>query len=150
MVLDASGWALIDDLLRLTGISRDSLDEVVLTNDKQRFVFSPDGKRIRASQGHSLSGIHLGLQPKTPPDLLYHGTVSRFLGDILAQGLMRMQRHHVHLSETKETAHEVGARRGDPVLLTVDARAMAQDGQVFYRSDNGVWLTDNVPTEYLS
>lgn len=152
--LDAQGWADVDTLLerlRADGqaIDRALLERVVRENDKQRFAFSPDGSRIRASQGHSVE-VDLALQPQTPPAVLYHGTASRFLKSILAEGLRAGARHHVHLSSEVQTALSVGMRYGFPVVLRVDAARMGLDGALFYQSDNGVWLTDAVAPRYLS
>jgi len=153
LALDSKGWAGVGDLLaRLAAaghaVDRTLLERVVADNDKRRFAFSEDGARIRASQGHSIA-VDLGLVPAPPPDVLYHGTASRFLKSILAAGLRASGRHHVHLSAEVDTAKRVGARHGFPVVLRVDARRMRADGVVFYRSDNGVWLTDTVLPRYL-
>lgn len=128
---------------------RVALERVVATSDKQRFAFSADGTKIRANQGHSVE-IDLGLKPTLPPPLLFHGTVERFLDSIRLQGLIKGQRHHVHLSESREVANAVGSRRGRPLLLEIDATGMAGAGHQFYRSDNGVWLTDRVPPSFIS
>jgi len=153
LALDAQGWAAVDDLLaRLAAaghaVDRSLLERVVAENDKQRFAFSADRTRIRASQGHSVA-VDLALDPAPPPDLLYHGTASRFLKSILATGLRAAGRHHVHLSADADTARRVGARHGFPAVLRVDAARMRADGIVFYRSDNGVWLTEAVQPRYL-
>jgi putative RNA 2'-phosphotransferase len=153
LALDGNGWAAVDDLLARLGaaghaIDRTLLERVVADNDKQRFAFSENGARIRASQGHSIA-VDLGLVPAAPPDVLYHGTASRFLKSILAAGLRASGRHHVHLSADADSAMRVGARHGFPAVLRVDARRMRADGIVFYRSDNGVWLTDAVLPRYL-
>ena len=107
------------------------------------------GELIRANQGHSVE-VDLQLEEREPPETLYHGTVERFLSSILKEGLVRGKRHHVHLSKDVETARKVGARRGKPVILEVDSGRMHQEGQKFYLSANGVWLTDAVPPGYLS
>ena len=151
--LDAEGWVSVEDLLAACAqhgraISREQLDAVVRTNDKQRFAFSADGNRIRANQGHSLP-VDLGLVPVEPPELLYHGTVRRFLESIRQEGLTKGNRHHVHLSPDVETATKVGQRRGRPVVLVIEAGRMFRDGHKFYQSENGVWLTDAVPPEYI-
>jgi putative RNA 2'-phosphotransferase len=151
--LDAEGWVAIDELLAAADrhgnpIRREELDEVVATNDKKRFCVSADGRRIRANQGHSVE-VELGLAPVEPPELLYHGTVERFLDAIRREGLVRGNRHHVHLSADRETAGRVGQRRGRPVILVVEAGRMQRDGYRFYRSENGVWLADAVPAEYV-
>ncbi|WP_327091624.1 RNA 2'-phosphotransferase [Nonomuraea sp. NBC_01738] len=151
LTLDPHGWADIDALLHAAKthgfpITRDELHHVVATNDKQRFAM--DGNRIRASQGHTIE-VDLDLTEEEPPDTLFHGTVPATLAAIRAEGLRPMKRHHVHLSPDRETAIRVGARRGRPVVLLVDARAMHADGHVFHRSANGVWLTDRVPPSYI-
>ncbi|MEU6737422.1 RNA 2'-phosphotransferase [Streptomyces physcomitrii] len=151
LVLDEAGWVEIDALLAAAAahgfrLSRAELDQVVAANDKQRFAV--DGTRIRASQGHSIP-VDLGLSPSVPPGPLYHGTVDHHLPAIRAEGLRPMDRHDVHLSPDRETATRVGARRGRPVILTVDAPAMHAAGHEFRRSANGVWLTAAVPPSYL-
>ncbi|MGN9893762.1 RNA 2'-phosphotransferase [Micromonospora sp. L31] len=149
---DRGGWVTVDDLLAALRIDRADVDAVVAGNDKQRFAVErgADGvERIRASQGHSIP-VDLQLEPTAPPEHLYHGTGAAALDSIRATGLHRGGRHHVHLSPDVATARRVGARRsGTVVVLTVDAAAMARDGHVFYRSANGVWLTDAVPPAYL-
>ena len=155
LTLDEGGWALVDELLACMAkrkglhVSRALLKEVVADNDKQRFRFSDDGERIRASQGHSLN-VALGLPPAMPPKRLYHGTATRFYESIMDQGLISGSRQHVHLSAEIETAIKVGSRHGKPLVLLVDSEAMAALGILFYCSDNGVWLTDNVATRFLS
>ncbi|WP_435022348.1 RNA 2'-phosphotransferase [Tundrisphaera sp. TA3] len=148
------GWVPVDDLLAAAAshgfpISYDELVEVVETNDKRRFSFDDGGDRIRANQGHSVA-VDLQLEEKEPPDLLYHGTVERSLPSILSRGLIRGDRHHVHLSSDRETARRVGARRGRPVVLEVAAGRMHRDGIAFFVSANGVWLVDAVPPGYLA
>jgi putative RNA 2'-phosphotransferase len=153
LTLAPGGWVEVTTLLgalRAHGfaVTREELDEVVETNNKRRFAFDESGTRIRASQGHSVA-VELGLPDATPPDVLYHGTVAKFLDAILREGLRPMNRHAVHLSATLDTARTVGARRGKPVILHVDAAAMAAAGHTFQVSANGVWLTASVPPEYL-
>lgn len=153
LVLGDGGWVRVEDLLEALArhgsrVTRDELAEVVARNDKQRFAFDDTGTMVRASQGHSVP-VELGLPPARPPDVLYHGTAPAALDAIRREGLRPMRRHHVHLSATVETATRVGARRGRPVVLTVDAARMASDGHLFHVSANGVWLTDAVPPEYL-
>ncbi|MFC8594427.1 RNA 2'-phosphotransferase [Streptomyces atroolivaceus] len=149
--LDAHGWVSVDELLRACAqhgfaLTREELDHVVAVSDKQRFAVADD--RIRANQGHSVT-VDLGLPPAEPPAYLYHGTVARVLDTIRAEGLRPMDRHHVHLSPDRETAVRVGARRGAPVVLSVDAGAMHRAGHLFHVSANGVWLTDSVPPAFL-
>jgi putative RNA 2'-phosphotransferase len=154
LALDAQGYVAVDALLAACAAhgqptTRDQLARVVRENDKQRFAFSDDGTRLRASQGHSVD-VALGYSAATPPPRLYHGTVARFLRSIRARGLVPGARQYVHLSAREETAVEVGRRRGRPVVLTVDAAAMAAEGFVFYLSANGVWLTHEVPPRFLA
>jgi putative RNA 2'-phosphotransferase len=153
ITLDSAGWVDVRELLEALArhgspLGEAELRHVVETSDKKRFAFSEDGLRIRASQGHSVD-VELGYEPATPPDVLYHGTVSRFLPSIRAGGLDKGKRHHVHLSRDVETATKVGDRRGEAIVLTIDAAGMARDGLVFYVSANGVWLTDQVPPKYI-
>jgi len=151
--LGEGGWVEIDDLLaglfamnkRMT---RDQLLEVVETNDKKRFTISKDGKRIRAAQGHTVN-VDLKLQPVTPPDVLYHGTATRFLQPIQKDGLKPMKRDHVHLSAELETAQKVGMRHGKIVILKVDTAGMHANGQEFYKADNGVWLTGPIAPKWF-
>lgn len=152
--LDAHGWADIDALIekaRNNGQTLDlaSLQRIVAESDKKRFTISDDGKRIRAAQGHSVS-VNLALSPHQPPDVLYHGTATRFLANIEAQGLVSGSRQQVHLSADIETAQKVGQRHGKPVVLVIDTKGMFADGLKFYHADNGVWLTDTVPVNYIS
>lgn len=151
--LDANGWAAVDDLIRRANengvpLTVDLLEKVVAENDKKRFAFSDDCRRIRASQGHSVE-VDLALAPSQPPTRLFHGTAERFLPSIRQKGLLPGSRQHVHLSSDAETAVRVGQRHGKPVVLTILAQEMAAAGQVFYLSANGVWLTDHVPVVFI-
>ncbi|RKS06390.1 putative RNA 2'-phosphotransferase [Nocardiopsis sp. Huas11] len=151
--LDERGWTDVDSLLRGcrragVALTRAALEEIVATNDKKRFALSPDGARVRAHQGHSVR-VDLDLEPTRPPRLLHHGTTGRFLTAIMAEGLRPMRRHDVHLSPDEATARRVGSRRGAPVVLTVDAGRMHDDGHVFRVTGNGVWLVAAVPPAYL-
>jgi putative RNA 2'-phosphotransferase len=153
LTLESGGWVGVADLLAACNrarfpITRDELLEVIANNDKQRFSLDDTGNRIRANQGHS-TPVDLQLEPATPPDVLYHGTPTKTVPVVLRDGLERMARHHVHLSRTPEDARKVGARRGKPVVLVVDAAAMSRDGITFFCSANGVWLVDSVPPRYL-
>ena len=154
LTLDEFGWAKIDELLACSEqngrfISRELLNQVVSINDKQRFAISEDLKRIRASQGHSLP-VDLGLKPILPPDVLYHGTAHRFLDSILEHGILKRNREYVHLSPDAATASKVGSRHGPPVIIRIRAGEMHGQGAEFYRSENGVWLTEFVPISYGS
>lgn len=148
LTLDEGGWVDVDRLLAAMNWSRETLDQVVRENDKQRFAFDPSGTKVRASQGHSVP-VDLGLENVQPPDVLYHGTPEASIGLILTEGLNKMRRHAVHLSPDVATARRVGLRRGRCAVLAIDARRMADDGHAFQRSENGVWLTEFVPPEYI-
>lgn len=153
LTLDEHGYVGVDELLsalnaQAHAVSRQQLERVVETSEKQRFGFDSGGTRLRAHQGHSIA-VDLSLSPEEPPSRLYHGTVERFLERILDQGLLPKARQHVHLSADLATATNVGSRRGTPILLEVAAAAMHRDGHLFYRSENGVWLTERVPQAYL-
>lgn len=151
--LDKNGWALVDEVIEgciAQGREMDLaiLEAIVKSDEKQRYSFNADKTKIRASQGHSVK-VDLELEPVKPPKILYHGTVERFIESIMLKGLLPVQRNHVHLSETAATAVDVGERRGDAIVFKVFAGAMYRDGFHFYQADNGVWLTDHVPSKYL-
>lgn len=154
LALDREGWVAIEPLLAAAAtqgkcISHELLLAVVASNDKKRFTLSEDGLCIRAAQGHSATQVAISHVPVMPPAVLYHGTATRFLKSIRAQGLLPGSRQHVHLSAHMDTAISVGLRHGMPVVLTVDAATMQAHGHEFYQADNGVWLTAQVPAEFL-
>lgn len=151
--LDEHGWAEVGQLLagvNRTGrkIDMETLERIVRENNKQRYAFNEDHTKIRANQGHSLQ-VDVELLETKPPRYLYHGTAARFLSAIQTEGIRKMTRQYVHLSGDYQTAVAVGRRHGTPVVLRVDAEAMAQNGVTFYRSENGVWLCECVPPEYF-
>jgi putative RNA 2'-phosphotransferase len=152
LALQEGGWVSIDALL--AGAARHGrnldtamIDRVLNAPGKRRFE-TRDGL-IRAAQGHSVP-VDLGLKPRQPPTVLYHGTVARFLDSIFADGLRPGARTHVHLSASPETAATVGARRGRPVVLLVDSAALSANGHEFFQASNGVWLTGHVPPAFIS
>ncbi len=153
LTLDDGGWVSVEELLNALKthqkeMSRERLLEIVETNEKRRFVLSDDHSRIRAAQGHSI-GVDLGLSPITPPDILFHGTAEKSIPSIQEQGLHKGQRDHVHLSADENTATKVGMRHGRPRVLRILSGKMAAAGYNFYQADNGVWLTELVPVEYI-
>lgn len=155
LTLDVNGWADIDELLVKAGqhgeiIDKHLLYEVVSQNDKKRFTISDDGMRIRAEQGHSTKQVDIDYIEKQPPSVLYHGTASRFLDSILQQGLIPGDRHYVHLSSEVDIATEVGKRYGKVVILEIKAEEMYRHGFQFYLTKNNVWLTKQVPSEFLN
>jgi putative RNA 2'-phosphotransferase len=154
LTMDSNGWVAIDELIHNAEqyanklIDRETLEEIVRTNNKQRFIIDRETNRIRANQGHSIT-VDLGLSPQTPPDELYHGTATCFLDFIMRQGIKKMSRQYVHLSSTAETAKTVGQRHGKSIVLCVDAKVMHENGVVFYLSENKVWLVEYVPKEFM-
>ncbi|WP_294822272.1 RNA 2'-phosphotransferase [uncultured Flavobacterium sp.] len=153
IALDAGGWADVGLLLEKINESGTKIDAAVLnhvveTSSKNRFAYNDAKDRIRASQGHSVV-IELGYEPLSPPEILYHGTAAQNVDAILKEGIHKGSRHHVHLSLDRETAVNVGGRHGKPVVLEVTALEMHNDGYEFFLSENGVWLTDNVPVGYV-
>lgn len=153
ITLDENGWTEVSILIEKinasgTVLTLPILKHVVDTNSKKRFTLNETSDKIRASQGHSVE-VDLGYTSQQPPAVLYHGTTVKFVDVILMEGLQKQKRHHVHLSADKETAINVGQRHGVPVVFEVMAAQMSASGFEFFRSDNGVWLTDHVPSVYL-
>ncbi len=148
IILDEHGWASVTALLAATKITMKELEDIVATDQKQRYSFDETKTKIRANQGHSIK-VDLGLEAKEPPSVLYHGTATRFLDTILSEGLKKGTRNHVHLSRDTETARKVGKRHGTVVILEIDTKAMHEAGYVFYLSENKVWLTERVPAVYI-
>jgi putative RNA 2'-phosphotransferase len=153
ITLDKSGWVKVEDLLRQANkynhkIDMELLELVVKDNNKKRFEFSEDKKRIRASQGHSIE-VDLGYTPEVPPKILYHGTSTDVLHLIFRDGIKKMKRHHVHLSDNINTASQVGSRHGKVIVLHIESGLMHNDGFEFFKSTNGVWLVDIVPKQYI-
>lgn len=152
ITLDEHGWANVEELI--SGISKtqpitmEILEEIVSTDNKQRYSFNEDKTLIRANQGHSIP-VDVELEAITPPPVLYHGTGEKYVASIDAEGLIPKSRLYVHLSADAETANTVGARHGKSVVYIINARQMHNDGYVFFRSVNGVWLTKSVPVLYL-
>lgn len=150
LTLDAQGWADVSELVAKATLPLTPavIETVVATNDKKRFALSEDKKRIRANQGHSIP-VALGLTATSPPEWLFHGTATRFVEAILTEGLSQQDRQHVHLSEDRTTARTVGIRHGKPVIFRIAAGEMHARGYRFFKSENGVWLTDEVPAALL-
>lgn len=153
LTLEENGWVKVADLIKACQIrgksfTLDELREVVETNDKKRFAFDETGERIRASQGHSVE-VEIEFEKTEPPAVLYHGTAEKNVSGIFAEGLKKMNRHHVHLSADRETARRVGIRYGKPVIFKIKTADMQKAGFEFYVSANGVWLVEKVPAEFL-
>ncbi|UXM94671.1 RNA 2'-phosphotransferase [Bartonella sp. HY329] len=154
LTLDENGWANVDELLEKAAVygtvfNRQTLFDVVRDSDKKRFTLSDDKKRIRAAQGHSIA-VDLALEASTPPAILFHGTAETSVGSILSEGIKPGNRQKVHLSLDEVTAFKVAQRHGKPVILHIDAAKMHENGIAFWQAENGVWLTDFVPIDYIS
>ncbi|RKP43272.1 RNA 2'-phosphotransferase [Trinickia fusca] len=152
--LDDQGWGDIDSLIIGANkqghkINRSVIQTVVAINDKRRFTISNDGQRIRALQGHSTTDVRLRYPEKEPPEHLYHGTATRFLHSIREEGIKPGARHHVHLSQDRQTAIAVGKRYGAPSTLKIEALRMHQQGFKFFLAENGVWLADYIPPSFI-
>ncbi len=153
LTMDANGWVNVDELIvkcnsKKLQLDFEMLEEVVMSNDKQRFAFNDEYTKIRANQGHTVN-VDLQFEVAKPLDYLYHGTVEKYIDNIRQDGLQKMQRLHVHLSKDLETAVKVGSRRGKPIILKIQALKMFEDGYEFYLSKNGVWLCEQVPAKYI-
>lgn len=152
ITLDEHGWAdvgkLIEGINQTQPFDMGLLEEIVRTDNKQRYSFNEDRTKIRANQGHSVP-VDVELEKTAPPDYLWHGTGKKYTDLIEAQGLLPKSRLYVHLSGDVQTAASVGKRHGEPVIYKVYSKKMAEEGYAFYRSVNGVWLTERVPAEYL-
>jgi len=146
--LDSAGWTPVEDLLIKANISMNELEDVVSNNNKKRFEFNENKTLIRASQGHSVE-VDLKYEEKEPPEFLYHGTAERNINSIRLKGIIKQKRHHVHLSDNRQTAMIVGQRHGKPAIIGIKSKAMNRNGYRFYLSTNGVWLTEYVPPEFF-
>ena len=146
-LIDEHGWRNVSELKK-RGYTQSILDEIVETNNKQRYEYNESKTKIRARQGHSIP-VDVELVEMTPPDTLYHGTATRFITSIMGEGIKCGTRLYVHLSKDVETAKTVGARHGNPCVIELDAKKMSEDGIKFFLSNNGVWLTKHVPTNYF-
>lgn len=154
ITLDEHGWANVDELIngiakQYHGFGMKELEEIVRTDNKQRYSFNEDKTLIRANQGHSIP-VDVELKEKTPPVVLYHGTGEKYVESIDRRGLIPKSRLYVHLSRDKATAINVGKRHGAPVVYEINAAQMTKDGYKFYESENKVWLTKSVPIDYMT
>lgn len=147
--MDSNGWVHCDEIIDKLNITFSDIEYVVKSNDKNRFSFNDDKSKIRANQGHSLSWVNVEMNEVKPPDILYHGTATKFVSSIKENGLIKGNRNHVHLSDDIETAKSVGLRHGKLYLFEIDAKKMYEDGYKFYLSKNNVWLIEYVPKKYL-
>ena len=152
--LDRRGWASVQGLIdgiNKTGkysIDMPTLEEIVRTDNKQRYSFNEDKTKIRANQGHSIN-VDVELKEAVPPEILYHGTGEKYVESINTEGLKPKSRLYVHLSKDIDTAINVGKRHGKPVVYKISAGEMHRQGYEFYLSENGVWLTKIVPVNFI-
>lgn len=146
--MDSRGYVLCPDLCNILTISYQDLFQIVKNDDKNRYSFSPNGSYIKANQGHSIDIDHC-LELFIPPEVLWHGSSTRTFPSIAKHGINKMNRHHVHLSDNLDTAKTVGSRHGDLIVYSINTAQMFEDGYKFYKSDNDVWLTDEVPFKYI-
>lgn len=154
VTLNHEGWINISTLIAASArhgklFDHKLIETVVETSDKKRFAISEDGLCIRAIQGHSTSAVNISYLEKIPPQMLYHGTATQFLESIYREGLLPGSRQYVHLSQDEQTALMVGQRHGKPIALKIRALQMYEQGFKFFQAENGVWLTDKVPVEFI-
>lgn len=155
LTLDTEGYCSTSDLIRAVakkfkGFNLTQLEDIVASDEKGRYSFNETKSKIRANQGHSTASVNITFKEVVPPDVLYHGTATRFLDSIYREGLKPMSRQYVHLSKDTETATKVGTRHGNLYILIIDTKKMYEDGYKFYLSENGVYLTKLVPTKYFT
>jgi len=152
LTMDKHGYVDVTSLLNKVDITQAELDHIVDTNNKKRLAYNGDGTKIRATQGHSIK-VDVQLKKTRPPRLLYHGTAPMNYQTIMKSGLSKMNRLHVHLTDSEDVAYDVGKRYSkykEPIILEIDSARMYTDGYIFFLSENGVWLTDNVPAKYIN
>ncbi|MCE9635659.1 MAG: RNA 2'-phosphotransferase [Planctomycetes bacterium] len=98
-----------------------------------------DGLRRGPGEGHP--------QPHAGQDQAVAAATSADRRDGL---IRRARRQFVPLTADAESAAVVGGRRGRAVVLKVDAARLHADGGSFFRSAGGVWLTREVPPQYIT
>ncbi len=153
LTLDAGGWANVDELLLKANVNDVPMDaemlrDVVEHSERKRFSFNADGTMIRASYGHSIP-IDFSPEITEPPEHLFYGTTVPFLPRIFEEGILPQGRMCVHLSPDERTAFEVGLRHGEPAVLTIQAHRMHGDGFTFHHTESGLWLTGQIPPQYI-
>ena len=154
LTLKADGWVSVYEFIKAMNeyghpITMVGLKEIIESDWKGRYSLDEKENNIRANQGHS-ANVEIEFKEVVPPKILYHGTNKGVVDVIFKTGLQKMARHHVHLSLMEGTAVTVGSRRGSPVVLVVDAEQMYYGNFKFFISENGVYLTDQVPPKYIS
>ena len=154
LTLDKEGYCLTDSLVKAVkkefpSFSLNDLKDIVASDEKGRYSFNENQTKIRANQGHSTNQVNITFKEVIPPNILYHGTATRFLNNIYKEGLKPMNRQYVHLSKDIETANKVGSRHGKVYILEIDCQKMVEDGYKFYISENNVYLTKSVDRKYI-
>lgn len=154
LTLNKEGYCNTNDLIKAIRnnfgkFSMEDLETIVAEDSKGRYSFNEYKTMIRANQGHSTNQVDITFKEIVPPDVLYHGTASRFLDSIYKEGLKPMSRQYVHLSKDIDTATKVGERHGLVKVLNINAKQMYEDGYKFYLSENNVYLTKEVPQRYI-
>lgn len=145
---ETGGWRFVSDLIDNHSFTSEEIEAIVSTDAKGRFELNRDKTKVRALYGHSVE-IELMLHSQCPPEFLYHGTASKYISSIMHCGLLPKARLYVHLTEDIKVAAMTGSRHGEPIVLKMLSNLMYSDGYIFHRLDNGVWLTKEVPIEYI-
>ena len=145
---EPGGWRSVSDLIDNHGFTFAILEIIVANDTKGRYEFSSDQSTIRARWGHSIP-ISLGEESENVPDTLYHGTAECYLKGIIKDGIKRRGRQFVHLTDDRILALETGKRHGNPVVLTINAKAMKEDGIKFWKRGDRIWLTKQVDVQYF-
>ena len=149
---DKHGWRTVEDIIVNHNYTQELLDQIVETSNKKRFEYNEDKTKIRARQGHSIQ-VDVELKEVIPPDILYHGTSKIAAESIKIEGLKKMNRLYVHLTDKIEMAKSTGMRHAKTndnlCIFCLDCKKMVQDGFKFLKSNNGIYLIDHVPSKYL-
>merc|ERR1719499_2626565 len=150
------GYVKMSELMKLQPekYKLEHIRQVVADCEKQRFkIETIEGELyIRANQGHS-QGMGIDAEkllteitdPSQIPECI-HGTYKKVLPLIMQSGLSRMARDHVHFTTSRVQNEDArsGFRSSCDVLIILDVAAAMADGLRFFRSANGVILTEGV------
>ena len=153
LTLDQHGWCDVRALIKAVkdqfkGFSLADLEDIVTTDEKQRYAFNDTKTKIRANQGHSIN-VDVEFKELIPTTNLYHGTATRYLDSIMRDGLTPQSRQWVHLTDKLDEAILTGSRHGTPVVLVIDVAKMIEDGYKFYISANNRYMIKHVPAKYI-
>tara|TARA_Y200000002_G_C22637765_1_gene645508 strand:- start:3 stop:578 length:576 start_codon:yes stop_codon:yes gene_type:complete len=146
---DEEGFVDLDLILKSNVIFKeiniDHIKKIVDADNKSRFSLNFKGNKIfiRANQGHSSGNLNdnnmLALINKQIPGC-YHATYSSNLNSIKKNGISRMKRKHIHIAESDEA--KSGKRSSCNIKILINMELAINDGIKFYRSENGVILTE--------